>query len=412
MVNSKHTEELGNEDSYEEDYAYYEGKKAKKSRRRYGDVVSTFVIIAVLIILLLLVTNAGFREAIRNVFFPDVEGYREYPEWADYEVERTITVTPYPPGSAMTYTVDIPTPEDIPNSTDPWLQDVKSVVSNPDLTEEKFPNYNWMVWEGNNERTQRSFSIIYSIRTESAVWNVDSSESGTIYDIPKWLADKYGNKTREEWVILPAHADIQALSDQLTAGKINVYDKLWAIFDHLNENFEYITARGGAPKYCNETLRLESGDCDDQSVLFISLARAAGIPSWLEFGALYNQRQETWGGHAWVRAYIPYYTGGGHVFNIDVVNDHFLFRDALRFSEWESDGNGSHLKDYYYSYGYFFDYEESYKTIRLEMSSKTIKIGENGRPIEETVPGFEAVLLIPAIVLTTLILKKRKKIQT
>jgi hypothetical protein len=413
MVNSKYTEEMGDEDSYEEDYAYYEGKKAKKSRRRYGEVVSTFVIIAVLIILLLLVTNAGFREAIRNVFFPDVEGYREYPEWADYEVERIITVTPYPPGSAMTYTVDLPTPKDIPNSTDPWLQDVKSVVSSPDRYEpNKFgDNYTWMVWEGNNVGTQRSFSIIYSIRTESAVWNVDSSESGIIDDIPKWLADKYGNKTKEEWVILPAHPDIQALSDQLTAGKINVYDKLKAIFDHLNDNFEYITTRGGAPKYCNETLRLESGDCDDQSVLFISLARAAGIPSWLEFGALYNQKEKTWGGHAWIRAYIPYYYGGGHVFNIDVVNDHFLFRDALRFSEWESDGNSSHLKEYYYSWGYFFDYDESYVTKRLEMSSKTIKIGENGRPIEETVPGFEAILLVPAIVLTALILKKRKKIQ-
>ena len=121
MVNSKYTEEMADEDSYEEDYAYYEGQKAKKSRRRYGDVVSTFIIIAVLLILLLLVTNAGFREAIRNIFFPDVEGYREYPEWADYEVERIITVTPYPPGSAMTYTVDLPTPKDIPNETNPWL---------------------------------------------------------------------------------------------------------------------------------------------------------------------------------------------------------------------------------------------------------------------------------------------------
>ena len=259
MASSKYPEEIGSEDSYEEDYAYYEGKKARKPRRRYGDVVSTFVIIVIVIILLLLVTNAGFREAIRELFNPDVEGYREYPEWADYDVERTIIVTPYPPGSAMTYTVDIPTPEDIPNSTDPWLQDVKSIVSNPDTTEVKFPDYDWMVWEGNNERNQRSFTIRYSMHTESAVWNVDPSESGNVDDIPKWLADKYGNKTREEWVILPAHPEIQALSSQLTAGKITVYDKLKAIFDHLNDNFEYITARGGEPKYCNETLSLGSG---------------------------------------------------------------------------------------------------------------------------------------------------------
>ena len=121
--------------------------------------------------------------------------------------------------------------------------------------------------------------------------------------------------------------------------------------DYMNENYEYQTTRRGEPKFCYDTLTSKTGDCDDQSVLFISLARAAGIPSWLEFGALYNQKEKTWGGHAWIRAYIPYYYGDGHVFNIDIVNDHFLFRDAFRFSEWESDGNGSHLKDYYYSYG-------------------------------------------------------------
>ncbi|MEE9150759.1 MAG: transglutaminase domain-containing protein [Thermoplasmata archaeon] len=412
MASSQYPEDNSSTDAYEDDYDYYEKKKARKPKRHYGGVVSTIVIIAIILILLLLVANPGFREAVRNLFNPDVGGYREYPEWADYEVERRITLTPNPPGSAMDYEVDIPIPEDIPNSTDPWLQDVKSVVSNRDRTEIKYPekryNYTWMIWEGNDVRSSRTLTIRYSIYTESAVWNVDPSESGTVDDVPKLLADKHGNKTKEEWVILPALPQIQSLSNQLTSGKITVYDKLRAIFDYLNDNFEYET-RGGGPKYCNETLSDRSGDCDDQSVLFISLARAAGIPSWLEFGALYNQQKKSWGGHAWIRAYIPYFSGGGHVFNIDIVNDHFLFRDAFRFSEWESDGNGSHLKDYYYTYGRNFRYDESYTTISMEKSPKTIKIAENGRPIEESIPGFEGVLVVSAIVFMAILMRRKRE---
>jgi transglutaminase-like putative cysteine protease len=396
--------------AYDEDYAYYEQRRSRKPRRRAGEILSTIVIIAIIMILFLLIANPGFRDAVTDAFSPAVGGYREYPEWADYDIERIITISPEINGQPMDYDVDIPRPEDIPNGTDPWLQNVKSVSTtpNPDSTEDKYPDYTWWVWEANNVPSTRQFKISYTIHTESAVWTVDPSESGTVDDIPKWLVDRYGNKTKDEWVIIPTDPQVKALSDQLVTGKLTVYDKLTAIFDYMNENYEYETTRRGEPKFCYDTLMSKRGDCDDQSVLFISLARAAGIPAWLEFGALYNQREKTWGGHAWIRAYIPYYTGGGHVFNIDIVNDHFLFRDAYRFSEWESDGNGSHLKDYYYSYGVNFNYDEVYNTLRMEASSETIRISENGRPVEEAVPGFEAILLVPTLIMVAVIMRKKR----
>jgi transglutaminase-like putative cysteine protease len=398
-------------DSYEEDYAYYERKKPRRSKRRAGEVITTIVILAIIIILILLIANPGFRDAIKNSFSPAVGGYREYPEWADYDVQRVITVSQADPRFPMDYDVDLPTPQDIPNATDPWLQDVKSVTTNPipDETDNKYPDYDWMKWEAQDVGSSRQFRITYSIHTESAVWTVDPSESGTIDDIPKWLLDKYGNKTKEEWVIIPDDTQVKALSDQLTAGKLTVYSKYKAIFDYLNENYEYQTTRRGEPKFCYDTLSSKRGDCDDQSVLFISLARAQGLPSWLEFGALYNQKEKTWGGHAWIRAYIPYYYGGGHVFNIDIVNDHFLFRDAYRFSEWEADGNGTHLKDYYYSYGSNFNYAETYTTLRMEASTDTIRISENGRPVTESVPGFEGILLVPALIITMVLMQRKRR---
>lgn len=401
-------------DSYEEDYAYYEKKRrGRRSRRRAGEIVTTIVIFVIIIVLILLIANPGFRDMITNTADNATKGYREYPEWADYDVQRVITVSQENPSYPMDYDVDLPTPKDIPNATDPWLQDVKSVTTNPspDETENKYPNYEWMKWEAQNVASTRQFSITYSIHTESAIWTVDPSESGTVEDIPKWLRDKYGNTTRDEWVIIPDDPQVKALSDQLCEGKLTVFAKYQALFDYLNENFEYQTTRRGEPKYCYETLASQRGDCDDQSVLFISLARAQGLPTWLEFGALYNQKENSWGGHAWIRAYIPYYYGGGHVFNIDIVNDHFLFRDAFRFSEWESDGNGTHLKDYYFSYGSNFNYEETYTTLRMEKSTDTIRISEDGRPVSESVPGFESILLIPALIITMVFMKKKKRMR-
>jgi transglutaminase-like putative cysteine protease len=399
-------------DASEEDYEYYEKKKRRsKRRRRAGDLVGVVVLIAIIVILILLLNNQGFRDALSNAFSPQAGSYREYPKWAEFTVDRVITLSPVDTRFPMEYEVEIPTPKDIPNSTDPWLQDVRSITDTPDPTlyDTKYPDYTWMVWNETGLRSSRTLTIQYTMRTESALWTMDSSESGTVDDIPKGLVDWYGNKTREEWKIMPAHPSVVALSEQLVEGKINVYEKLLAMFDYMNEKFEYETIRGGEPKYCYETLNHFSGDCDDQSVLLVSLARAAGIPSWLEFGALYNKQTESWGGHAWARVYIPYFSSGGHVYNIDIVNDHFLFRDAFRFSEWESDGDGDHLKDYYYSYGSNFKYDEGYVTRNLRYSSDTIKIGSDGRPIKDSIPGFEVILLVPAILFSAVLMKKKRR---
>ena len=297
---------------------------------------------------------------------------REYPEWANYTVERTITISPRNPAAPMSYVVDIPTPRDIPLD-DPQLQDVRSIVADPDTTTPQYPDYEWMFWEAENVTGTQSFTIQYSIRTESVIWTGDPSESGTEEDIPVWLRERYGNRTREEWRILPQHPNIIEESEQLTANKVSVYDKLYAIFDWMNTHIEYETQRRGSPRFCNETYVNRRGDCDDQSVLFVALARAAGLPTWLEFGPLYNRMEDSWGGHAWIRAYIPDISGGGHVYNIDIVNDHFLFRDSLRFTEWESDGDGEHLEDYYNYHGNNFEYSEIYTTITMETSPETIR---------------------------------------
>ncbi|UCE36770.1 MAG: transglutaminase family protein [Thermoplasmata archaeon] len=415
MANSNQPTEATTE-TYEEDYAYYDKKKkSRMPRRRVGEIISTIVILAVIILLLLILLDAGFRDAVKSAFSPEVGGYREYPEWAEFEVEREITVTPRNRGSPMNYEVDIPTPQNI-GSNETIIQSIRGIEKYPtpyeDTKDYYSGNYMWMFWNGSDITSEKKITIVYSMRTENAIWTMDSSDSGSVNDYSQNLIDKFGNKTRDEWKILPTDPEIKDLSNQLTGGKVTVYDKLWAIFDYMNDHFEYVTSNIGEPKVCYQTLKDRFGDCDDQSVLFISLARAAGIPCKLEFGALYNQKQEEWGGHAWIKTYIPHYSGEVYWYNIDIVNDHFLFRDSFRFTEWESDGNGDHLEDYYYLFnGSNYLSSETYTTLSLKTSSKTTRISEEGRPMDEKVPGFEGMLVVSAILITALILRRKKHLR-
>ena len=97
--------------------------------------------------------------------------------------------------------------------------------------------------------------------------------------------------------------------------------------------------------------------------------------------------------------------------NIDVVNDQFLFRDALRFTEYRSDGNGTHLEEYYYIYGTFMQYSDSYRTISMTQSDDVIRVKTaDGRPINnQSTPGFETALLIPAVLILVLLGRKSRR---
>lgn len=401
------------DDEYFEDDEYLaRRKRAKRARppsRSKGGVGAFLILVVILIILLIILASAEARESIKDLWDPQPEFFRSYPEYADFNVRRTITLTPYPPGSTMKYEIEIPIPEDIGDPSDP-IQDIQSVnaAPEPDSTPEDNGAF-WFVWDREGVTQRQTLTIDYRIHTESANWDIDPSESGTIEDIPEDIQNTYGNREVDEWVIRPTDTTIRDIATDLTADKFNVYTKLKAIYDYMNENYNYVTARKGIPQDCVETYNMKSGDCDDQSVLFASIARAAGLAAWLEFGALYNSDDESWTGHAWLLVYIPMAGDKGGSVNVDIVNQQFLFRDSYRFSEWSSIGNETALKDYYYAQGSNFDYEEKYTTLSSSESDAKIKVGEDGRPAKDIVPGFEAVLLIPTVIALALIIKKRKR---
>ena len=113
------------------------------------------------------------------------------------------------------------------------------------------------------------------------------------------------------------------------------------------------------------------GDCDDFSILFASIARAAGIPAWLELGRIpafittsSGCELRDWGGHAWVNALVPLSDGSITVVNIDLANSYFMWMPPYRVSDWVDDGNGDNL----YSYYYLFSSKGTAKATYLENS--------------------------------------------
>jgi transglutaminase-like putative cysteine protease len=356
------------------------------------------VVIVILILFVLLVPQ--IRTPLFEAFNPT--SYREYPQSVEFTVERNIEIT-----NVLDHTVDIPRPEDFSN-----LQQVISVSTSPSYDPLNKYGNEWMVWDENGNA---DIKITYRMRTETAVWDIGSEDVMTLSEAMnddtktgedfRFLVTKYNHK---EWKIDPTLPEVTSLASQLDTGG-TIYDQIKSIFDYLDKNFEYRTVDRGEVKSPTQTLQDGNGDCDDMSFLFISISRAMGIPSWVELGSLYDEQNNQWVGHAWISLYLPLKTGQSGLVNVDVVNREFLIRGANRFSDWKSDGGYQddgdgiiddtewHLYDYYYMYlwtpiGNTYYSDESTALAYQESGSVNAKLGG-----DQSMPGFEALLLIPVI---------------
>ncbi len=396
----------------------YSNLNRPPDRRR--PVLRRILALILILILLFLVFESPLLPLLNNSMGP----YLTYPEEANFTMERTVTLS----GSG-TYTVDYAEPENITNA-----QQVVSISFTRQPSRETRYGVKWDVWQGNlgafNER--QTIVMTYTLHTYTLVWNMDSS--GTVSQIPQDIKSTY---TGDEWALKPddtslgtsdrdgdGRADvmieptapqISSLSHNLTFDKPDVYSQVKSVYNYMHHNFRYSTQAemqqvqqqyGGLPKHSLATLRDGWGDCDEQSMLLISLLRAAGIPARLELGALYDPSTDTWGGHAWAQVYIPGDNGDGGWYNIDIVNSEFLFRDCNRMTTWVDDGNGDHLDDYYHIYtgSSSISFDEKLGPVSYKPSGQVkIPYGDS-----QAIPGF-GTLMIPLAIASVIALRKRKR---
>jgi len=160
------------------------------------------------------------------------------------------------------------------------------------------------------------FTISYKIESSDKPrpdLNLDEAE-GT-ESIPDDLILKY---TSPSETFTSDNEEIKSLSNSIVEGKETVLEKTLALLEYIMEETEYINFE--YPLYPNQTLSGGQGDCDDQSILLISMLRSLGIPAYLqvgivilpnidESGANWNghltNNQDGVGWHGWAMAYIP-----------------------------------------------------------------------------------------------------------
>ena len=224
-----------------------------------------------------------------------------------------------------------------------------------------------MEWANRIEGQERNYiEIEYKVKINTLRPDLKPEDSGSVEDIP----EGYDMYLQDEWLIEPSSPEISNLSNQLSDGtQGNVIKILQNIYNYITYNYTY--KQSSIPKSCDETMENMFGDCDDFSILFASIARAAGIPAWLELGripAFIDNRAgcdlRDWGGHAWVNTIVPLKEGGFAVVNIDLANSYFMWMPAYRISDWVDDGNGDNL----YSYYYLFSSKGTAKATYLENS--------------------------------------------
>jgi hypothetical protein len=287
-------------------------------------------------------------------------------------------------------------PFDIPFDPGPgrqkdfMVQDVLNIDYRPEphLQVDKAYDYNNTAnvitgWRATNEQGLLHYEVEIDMTLHAYKWDLTEEDSGTVADIPieykrkynvnAWDVDENGDGITDHYRYEPKDELINRTAHILTDDEPTVLGKVRAIYDWMQERFNYTSAEqrlrdssiyGDYPKWATGCLADWYGDCDDQSLLMASLCRAVDIPAWLEIGYLYDPNPaqtdttKKWGGHGWFNVLIPLKDRDDFVIaNIDPVNHEFLFRDPYRFTDWvdngeymEVDGETIYNLDYYYNY--------------------------------------------------------------
>lgn len=141
-----------------------------------------------------------------------------------------------------------------------------------------------------------------------------------IEDIPEELKIKFSNPTSlwdfdEPW--------LKELISRLVINDTNVLNIVYSFLQWIDDNVRYPSIEEALEHivwYPNQTYTTLRGDCDDRVNLFVTLCRRIGIPSYLEYGAIYYPGEESFASyfnsryrhrmysmarHGWTRCYIP-----------------------------------------------------------------------------------------------------------
>jgi len=315
-------------------------------RRRAGRALLILAVLLIVLLLLLLPpTQDLFRKYLLDPFSP------QYPQEVEMELKRTLTLEANG-GLVTQYRFDLPRPVSLLEDG-VHLQHLTMLSVSPPY-DELWENgtYDTMVWQGEDLDGQVTVTVTQRVKQTLYRWDLDEGTVLDREDLPQDLLDRYPG---DEWKIIVDDPVISGLREQIVGQETNVYLIARSIYQWMLQNVEYPNLIvSGAPKSSLETYEDREGDCDDQAILFCALARSAGVPAWLQMGAIYDRNTGEVGGHGWVQMYMPTEDGGTNV-TIDIVNKRFLVWMPNLFCEYTDDGQPDGLRDFYYPMLVYYD---------------------------------------------------------
>jgi len=163
-----------------------------------------------------------------------------------------------------------------------------------------------------------SYTVEYAVVSKPrAIPSILENESGTLEAIPQGLIDVY---TGAEGPWLVNDPELVELAHEIAGNETNVLKIVKGFIGWIENNIDY-SGTHEVPFYPNQTLSAREGDCDDQAILFITLSRIIGIPSYMQIGAIYMPQdalvnetfwdnhvqviQRKIGWHGWAMVYVP-----------------------------------------------------------------------------------------------------------
>ena len=399
----------------------------RKSRER-----DTHIKILTVLIIGLIVFAMLFGFFLPRIMSPK---FREYPAESEFSVDRVIA---FQAGNQKKYSIDMTKARDL-YIGGRKVQSIEGVSLSPQgyVTVPDRYSWDWLYWNG-TLGAGKKITVIASYTVKNTLWqwnpdiaslgtagNVDSSMKGSRLTDEWQLSDDSGAPAdrdtdgRPDVMIEPSSPVIRNLSESITknATSANGYDVVKSIYSYIVRNIKYKDS-SGEPKHALWTLRTLSGDCDEQTALFLSLVRAAGFPCWFSFGALYDPSQNVWGGHAWAVVYVPYIDGTGVNVTVDTTNREFAARDTFHLTSWEdASANATALTDYYTYLTYEPSDEpgqseskpsEGYTSVSFVSSDKTVRIYDEDAP-KAQIPGFELIAVVAGVAVAFIVVNRLRK---
>jgi len=216
-----------------------------------------------------------------------------------------------------------------------------------------------------NSCTDLELGITASVIAESFMVSDLSGENAlSIENIQKQypsLVAQYCNAQSNETKIFinPDDLLIKNKANEIlnNAGTNNSFLVAKEIFSWLKENTDYKihTADDNILQTCDSTFNKKTGDCDDLSLLYISLCRAVNIPARFIRGFLVEENQAT--AHAWAEVFVGGNIGDNGWIPVECagtaegadkiqveINQNFGVEDAAHLRLFKDDGSNESLR--------------------------------------------------------------------